>query len=104
MHLCSWNRKKPFTIFLRENRGAKFPKKSLGCASEPFARELPCGKRVRWNSGGRRPTDLARIRLCQPLEDNVNAFFSKRRFQLNKRRQVFLGAHDETLSVAATGV
>jgi len=34
--------------------------------NEPFAHGLPCGKRVRWISRGRRLTDLTRARVCQP--------------------------------------
>src|SRR4029453_9097472 len=32
----------------------------FNCANEPFARGLPCGKRVRWSSLGRRLNNLAR--------------------------------------------
>src|SRR5262245_34456250 len=62
----------PFTEVLSEIR-RKVTRKSFRCASEPSARGLPCGKRVRWSSLGRRPTDLTRARVCQPPHDNVNS-------------------------------
>src|SRR6516165_6021530 len=49
----------PFTEVLSEIR-RKVTRKSFRCASELSARGLPCGKRVRRSSWGRRPTDLAR--------------------------------------------
>ena len=33
---------------------------TFSCVSEPFAHGLPCGKRVRWSSLGRRLNNLAR--------------------------------------------
>ena len=37
---------------------------------------------------------------AQGPTDNVNAIFVNRPFQFNKRSQLFIGAHDEMLSVA----
>src|SRR5215472_14245248 len=48
---------------------------SSSYASEPFAHGLPCGKRVRWSSLGRRPTGLARVQLCQAPIADVNTIF-----------------------------
>ena len=65
----------------------------LGCLCErtlSFA-VFPCGKRVRWSSSGRRPTDLPRAQSCQGPTDNVNAIFVNRPFQFNKRSQLFIG-------------
>jgi len=47
------------------------------CVNESFAHDLPGGKRVRWSSWGRRPTDLARVRIWQPPRSNVNTSFCK---------------------------
>src|SRR5262249_54498640 len=68
---CIYSFVSPFS----ENRGAKFRKTSLGCVNEPFGHGCPCGKRVRWSSGWRRLTDLARARLCQAPTDRVNSIF-----------------------------
>src|SRR5436189_5712429 len=78
----------------------------LGCLCErtlSFA-VFPCGKRVRWSSSGRRPTDLRLAQSCQGPTDNVNAIFVNRPFQFNKRSQLFIGAHDETFSVVTVCV
>ena len=34
------------------------------CVNESFAHDLPCGKKVRWSSWGRRLTDLAQVSFC----------------------------------------
>src|SRR5262249_11352747 len=37
----------------------------------------PSGKRVRWNSWGRRLTDLSRARIWQTATESVNTIFAK---------------------------
>src|SRR5437868_6992400 len=72
-----------FIVSLRNARPGSFQKSSrmkftehfrssVGCANEPFAHRLPCGKRVRW-LGWSRLTDLAQLQnlnyaeKCQQL-------------------------------------
>src|SRR5262249_37084194 len=40
--------------------------------NKPFVHSLPCGKRVRWSSWGRRLTDLAQLRACRKFQRSVN--------------------------------
>jgi hypothetical protein len=42
------------------------------------------------------------VRLCQPPTNNVNTTLLNRRFRFRKRSQLFIGTHNETLSVVAT--
>src|SRR5262249_18308137 len=49
----------------------------VSCANVPFARVLPCGKRARWSSRGRRLTDLARRHDAVPHK-TVSILFSER--------------------------
>ena len=49
---------------------------SVGCV-KPFVHGLPCAKRVRWSSEGRRPNDLTRMQACASPPDNVNIIFSR---------------------------
>ena len=53
-----------------------FHRSSFDCANEPFAHGYPAERGSGGTLGGRRPTDLARARLYQPLTDNVNTYFS----------------------------
>ena len=51
---------------LRKIPRRSFRKGFLSFASEPFAHGLPCGKRVRWSSLGRRLNNLARRDVGAP--------------------------------------
>jgi hypothetical protein len=44
------------------------------------------------------------MQSCPPLADNVNTILANRRFQFQKRSQLFIRAHNETLSVVAMRV
>jgi hypothetical protein len=56
----------------------------VDCVKEPFAHGLTCGKRVRWSSWGRRPTDLARAPPCPLPTDNVNTIVANYQIQSPK--------------------
>jgi len=49
---------------------------------------------------GRYLPDLTRARLCQTATESVNTIFANCRFEFQKRGQLFIGAHNETLFVA----
>jgi len=44
------------------------------------------------------------VQSCPPLADNVNAIFANRGFKFEKRRQLFIRAYNEPLSIAAMRV
>src|SRR5262245_41434049 len=51
---------------------------------------------------GRRPTDLARVRLWQTARESVNTILhANRRLQFQKRSQLLISTHYEPLPVAA---
>jgi hypothetical protein len=43
------------------------------CVNEPFAHKLTLREEGQVELLGRRPTDLARVRLCQTAKETVNA-------------------------------
>jgi hypothetical protein len=60
----------------------------------PFVHALPCGKRVRWSSFARRPTDLARVQVCQATTENVNIILKGRRFEPPHTPSAFQWRHN----------
>jgi len=87
------------SLFVRGIAQRGFRKNFLVCANEPsLAVTLQKEGQV---LRGRRPTDLARARLCTPRTDGVNTIFANRRFQFHKRGQLFSLTHNERFSVAA---
>jgi len=108
------------------NRGAKFPKKVFWLCERAFRSPLLLWKEGSGGAPGRRLTHLSAARYCDTCRNAVNAIFRSedacfslstrqrqsdlrdqthrefvnRPFQFHKRSQFFVGAHDETLSVA----
>jgi hypothetical protein len=68
--------------------------------------QLVAGPEEAKNLGGAKILRVIQIRLVMPSLANITPVsqahsLSDRRFEFNKRAQLFVGAHNETLSVAA---